>query len=147
MTTNRPSRPLGRSELLLQVRFPDQDQAFLDTLIVEHLGSSLWRLQQTPFWSDYAAWHDVVEGAMEGNELVVRRVFDRSDCRTVRRPVPAGFVGSIVGMAFCACLVSAGGMCEAYSDGVATLNFPTESDVDWDAELRRAVEVFEGESE
>ena len=64
--------------------------------------------------------------------------------KVVRLSVPPAFPTSIVGMAFCECLLRAGGMWKTHSERFLTLNFPAEGDVDWDAELKKVLEVFEG---
>jgi hypothetical protein len=119
--------------------------AFTEALVVEDMGDGLWRLGESPAWSKYAAWHDVVEADWEDGELIVRRVVEHSGCRTVRLFVPRRFPMSAAGMALCERLLGAGGMWEMYSEGFLILNFPAEGDVDWDAALEEALEVFERE--
>jgi hypothetical protein len=141
------TRPPEENEVLLRVRFPDDEPSIaplLDTLLVEPLGDGLWRLLESPVWSDYASWHDVVEAEELDGELLVRRVVERSGCRTIRLFVPQSFPQSQPGLKLCDRLLRAGGMWEMYAEGYLMMNVPQEGDVDWEELLDQALRSFEG---
>ena len=140
-------RPVGDNELSMQVRFSDSDKAFTDTLIVTHLRDKLWRLEENPVWSEFAAWHDVVEADTVDGELIIRRVVESSGCRTIKLYVAPGFSTSEQGAELCERVLEAGGMWEIYAFGYLILNVPGESDVDWEEQLDEALQSFERDAD
>jgi hypothetical protein len=125
------------------VRFADSDKAFTDTLIVVHLGGRRWRFEENPVWSEFAAWHDIVEADTVDGELIVRRVVEKSGCRTVKLFIPSGFSVSEQGVELCQRVLEAGGMWEVYAQGYLIMNVPDWGDVDWGGALDAALEAFE----
>ena len=121
------------------------DEASSETVYVEPLGGSLYRLDDTPILanSDKAPIHfgDVValEQLADGSYRVLH-VVERAALRHHSWAVSRSFAESAECDFFAADVAAAGGRCERSFGGFLTAHVPEDSSFDAEAELRRRID-------
>ena len=121
----------GRNDL--ELYFPNQHELIPDLaeedclsefLKVVQIGPRRWRILESPVFSEAVTWGDVVEADIEERCLVIKRLAEVSEFRTIRTLVPHLFYFSDFGKAFLDRVMEAGGMWEIIFWGMLILNLP-----------------------
>ena len=117
----------------LEVVFPKQhelipglaeEDELSEFLRVVQIGPRRWRILESPVFSEAVTWGNVVEADIDDNCLVIEKIAEPHQFRTIRTMVSHMFYFSDFGKAFLDRVMELGGMWEIIFWGILILNLP-----------------------
>jgi hypothetical protein len=117
----------------LEVIFPKQHELIPDLededdlsefLKVVQIGPRRWRILESPVFSEAVTWGNVVEADVDGRCLVIEKIAEPHQFKTIRTMVSRMFYFSDFGKAFLDKVLELGGMWEIIFWGILILNLP-----------------------
>ena len=135
------TRPDG--DRAVRIEFPDSET--IESLAVTVVSPGQYQLDESPVFSEYAKYGDVIEADVARDGLLVcRGVVSRSDLRTVRWLATSDFLASAAWEKLKTKVIEVGGNWEQVFGGYLILHYPKSADVDLERSLRDANVEIDG---